>query len=902
MPPAQTSAAALNARGYERIRVLGRGSFGEATLVRHRGRGLVVSKRVQISNLSKKEVEEAENEIGILRKLSHPNIVRYIDSFSGDGCLFIIMEFADGGDLSQRLRKQRGWLEEDQVQHMFVQLCLAVKHLHDQHILHRDLKTQNIFLTSHRTHPLVKLGDFGISTQLRNTLALAKTMCGTPYYFSPELCQNKPYNNKTDIWSCGCILYELCTLRHAFDGSNMQSLMARIIRGTYQKPPPHYTEPLRRLIDQMLVRDPRQRPSVNRVLALDWVQARVRRIVEEKTPEPAPATPPSRRSSGSGGVPKPRPGERPRRARPPEDPLDRSKVANDQFQKALERQQENRRGRPAAPPAGHQQQAPARPRSGGAVASDKREAVAGMDRLQDQLAAVSDAIAKRMADRDRAAEKAAAAARERAREREREQERERERERRRIQEVERQRQAKAEADEREAKRLQRGQAALAAERQRLRDLQVQQEQTPDPVRRRAPGPEGDYYWQPEPDPEPAVIEALRRDLANVPVMPAPRAGGDSRCAQLRGYPPADGAAAFRDVRAQAEYNRRRPADPFAPEHDRARQAGELRGRLGLRPAEDVPPQRAAAPGAGRQLDLEAVLAKEVQQQPLHTDVNLRERLEAERAKELWERQRRRIEARRSDVENQPVRACPSEQQPRGDDEIQEAEAAWRRMRGRIDQARQAAGGSGAVPRPPSSEYHSPAAVRGRARARTPPARDQQWSTRAAAAAAAQGRSKSNPAVAAGTEEAPEDDQAACRYGADYDAMRKHFSDAVLGSALGGADDDYFEEAADGATSPGQPAEQVVMICGSNITTPVFCPGNRPVGGARRAAELRAFLEGALGADRVGRAVAALADTSAGDAAAEAAASALLTGGLPNTDDLLPLLSQMLFCEQIAAGV
>ncbi len=99
----------------------------------------------------------------------------------------------------------------------FVQLCFAVKYIHDKKILHRDLKSSNIFICSNGN---IKLGDFGIAKVLKNTNEFAKTIVGTPYYLSPEICLRKPYNQKSDIWSMGCILFELMNLRHAFEGES----------------------------------------------------------------------------------------------------------------------------------------------------------------------------------------------------------------------------------------------------------------------------------------------------------------------------------------------------------------------------------------------------------------------------------------------------------------------------------------------------------------------------------------------------------------------------------------------------------------------------------------------------------------------------------------------------------
>eukprot|EP00953_Heterococcus_sp_UTEX-ZZ885_P030029 15888-Heterococcus_DN1.PRE.1 len=130
------------------------------------------------------------------------------------------MDYADGGDLYGYLKGRKGVpLAEERVIDWFVQITLALKHIHDRKILHRDLKTQNIFLTLGR---VVKLGDFGIAKVLANTMDHARTAIGTPYYMSPEICQERRYNHKSDMWSLGCVLYEMAALRHAFEGADMR--------------------------------------------------------------------------------------------------------------------------------------------------------------------------------------------------------------------------------------------------------------------------------------------------------------------------------------------------------------------------------------------------------------------------------------------------------------------------------------------------------------------------------------------------------------------------------------------------------------------------------------------------------------------------------------------------------
>jgi NIMA (never in mitosis gene a)-related kinase 1/4/5 len=132
--------------------------------------------------MSPKEAKQTEQEATLLARLNHPNIVSFWESFVGAGSLYIVMEFADGGDLEKFIKKRFGRLmTESEVLQLFVQISLGLKHVHDRKILHRDLKPQNVFLTS---GGLVKLGDFGVSRVLKHTMELASTQIGTPYYVS----------------------------------------------------------------------------------------------------------------------------------------------------------------------------------------------------------------------------------------------------------------------------------------------------------------------------------------------------------------------------------------------------------------------------------------------------------------------------------------------------------------------------------------------------------------------------------------------------------------------------------------------------------------------------------------------------------------------------------------------
>uniref|UniRef100_A0A8C9A2V7 non-specific serine/threonine protein kinase n=1 Tax=Prolemur simus TaxID=1328070 RepID=A0A8C9A2V7_PROSS len=248
---------------YVRLQKIGEGSFGKAVLVKSTedGRQYVI-KEINISRMSSKEREESRREVAVLANMKHPNIVQYKESFEENGSLYIVMDYCEGGDLFKRINAQKGILfQEDQILDWFVQICLALKHVHDRKILHRDIKSQNIFLTKDGT---VQLGDFGIARVLNSTVELARTCIGTPYYLSPEICENKPYNNKSDIWALGCVLYEMCTLKHAV--ICICFICVDLFSGFY-------------LLSQLFKRNPRDRPSVNSILEKGFIAKRIEKFL-----------------------------------------------------------------------------------------------------------------------------------------------------------------------------------------------------------------------------------------------------------------------------------------------------------------------------------------------------------------------------------------------------------------------------------------------------------------------------------------------------------------------------------------------------------------------------------------------------------------------------------------------
>ncbi|NWV37147.1 NEK5 kinase, partial [Grantiella picta] len=267
---------------YEIIKKIGEGSFGKIFLAKGKmDNEPCVIKEINLTKMPVKEKEASEKEVILLAKMKHANIVTFYASLQEKNKLYIVMEYCDGGDLMKRINMQHGVLfEEDQILSWFVQICLGLKHIHDKKILHRDVKTQNVFLSNNGK--VAKLGDFGIARQLNSTTEFAHTCVGTPYYLSPEICESRPYNNKTDIWSLGCVLYELCALKHpvsTFQGNSLHELVLKICRGRFQPVSPTYSYDLRILISQLFKISPRDRPSISSILRKPFLQKLVLRCL-----------------------------------------------------------------------------------------------------------------------------------------------------------------------------------------------------------------------------------------------------------------------------------------------------------------------------------------------------------------------------------------------------------------------------------------------------------------------------------------------------------------------------------------------------------------------------------------------------------------------------------------------
>jgi len=268
-------AALGRVNGFTLQKLLGKGTFGTVYQATRENDGRTYAiKKVDTRKMGAKDRAEAVNEIRVLASIAGSHIITFFEAFVEQDILYIVTEFAAHGDLFNYLKeaRKRGPIKEATVWSLFIQMSLGLKSLHDRNILHRDLKGANIFMCS---PTYIKLGDFGVSKVLKSDQALARTQVGTPYYVAPEVWRNRPYNAKCDMWSLGCLLYELCTFRPPFEAESMEGLARKIMRGKFEPIPSGYSRELQSLVGRLLVVEPARRASVEDVLSHPGVLERM---------------------------------------------------------------------------------------------------------------------------------------------------------------------------------------------------------------------------------------------------------------------------------------------------------------------------------------------------------------------------------------------------------------------------------------------------------------------------------------------------------------------------------------------------------------------------------------------------------------------------------------------------
>ena len=258
----------MTINNYTIIERIGVGSYGRIYKVKKNNK-IYVLKEIPINkNVDNEKLESVKNEAEILSSLNNKYIVKYFESFYLSQNIYIVMEYCEKGDLCtymserQKKQKQNYHFDEDFIWKLFIQISLGLYYIHSKKILHRDIKTLNIFLTKDLSG---KIGDLGVAKVLEGTNH-AITFIGTPYYVSPEMCQNKPYNEKSDIWALGCILYELITFCHPFTASNQAALFIKILHGNYTPLPENTSKDLVNMVKFILQKNYNKRPSMKDII------------------------------------------------------------------------------------------------------------------------------------------------------------------------------------------------------------------------------------------------------------------------------------------------------------------------------------------------------------------------------------------------------------------------------------------------------------------------------------------------------------------------------------------------------------------------------------------------------------------------------------------------------------
>ena len=264
---------------FETLKAIGKGSFSQVYLVKRKKDSKIYAlKSVYLEMLEKKQQESSINEVRILASVQHPNVISYKEAFWDDNTnsLNIVMEYADDGDLYTKIKKmkeQKIIFDEKIIWDYSIQIIQGLKALHDKNIMHRDLKSENIFITKNNR---CKIGDMNVSKVLKEKLL--NTQTGTPYYASPEVWMNKPYSYKSDLWSIGCVIYEMCELKTPFPGKDMEDLFVNICLNKVERINKIYSDELWYIIKKLLEVNVDKRFDCTQFLNNDIVKRKINEL------------------------------------------------------------------------------------------------------------------------------------------------------------------------------------------------------------------------------------------------------------------------------------------------------------------------------------------------------------------------------------------------------------------------------------------------------------------------------------------------------------------------------------------------------------------------------------------------------------------------------------------------
>ena len=246
---------------------------------------MVALKKISIFEMMDAKARlDCYKEINLLQQLNHPNIIKHLGYFIASNDLYIVLELAGGGDLSRLLSyfSSKGTLlSEATIWKFFSQISSALAHMHEKRVMHRDIKPANIFVTD---DGVPKLGDLGLGRFFSQRTQDAYSLVGTPYYMSPERIKESGYDLKSDIWSMGCLLYEMAALQSPFFGEkmNLYSLCKKIESVSYPPLPSYkYSQALSAVVAACLDPNPEMRPDAKTIADIARVQLnKVNRLSE----------------------------------------------------------------------------------------------------------------------------------------------------------------------------------------------------------------------------------------------------------------------------------------------------------------------------------------------------------------------------------------------------------------------------------------------------------------------------------------------------------------------------------------------------------------------------------------------------------------------------------------------
>jgi fused-like protein len=256
-------------QSYVVLEHVGEGSFGKVFRGRRKYTGQFVAlKFVSKAGKSAQELDALRQEIAILRQLDHPNVILLLDYFETPRDVVVVTEFAPHGELLNILKDDQ-FLSEDSVRSIAVQLTSALHYLHERRVMHRDMKPQNVLVSS---NGVIKLADFGFAKTLSASSVLLTSIKGTPLYMAPEIYQDRRYDPSADLWGLGVMLFELATGVPPFYAPSLQALRKLILATEPIVYPPTMSSDLASFLSLLLVKNPQKRAGWDEILSHPFIK------------------------------------------------------------------------------------------------------------------------------------------------------------------------------------------------------------------------------------------------------------------------------------------------------------------------------------------------------------------------------------------------------------------------------------------------------------------------------------------------------------------------------------------------------------------------------------------------------------------------------------------------------